>query len=154
MEEAGSAIITSQELQATDPDTDDLKIFFMVNAFPMRGELLVNGSVVNNFSQSDVINNLVVYRHGVEEIGVKEVHDFFNLTLSDDLQRQPMGETPRIGTVKPYTSYKLPPFYMQKKLSKEIFVMIGDATQFNFFPMDYPRAQQCKNISVVVVLVW
>ena len=74
----------------------------------MRGELLVNGSVVNNFSQSDVINNLVVYRHGVEEIGVKEAHDFFNLTLSDDLQRQSMGETPRIG--KPYTTYKLPHF--------------------------------------------
>ena len=43
---------------------------------------------------------------------------------------------------------------MHKKLSKEIFVMIGDAIQFNFFPMDYTRAQQCTNISVVVVLVW
>lgn len=40
---------------------------------------------------------------------------------------------------------------MHKKLSKEIFVMIGDATQFNFLLMDYPRTQQCKNIIVVVV---
>lgn len=99
MEEAGSAIVTSQELQATDPDTDDLKIFFMVNAFPMRGELLVNGSVVNNFTQSDVINNLVVYRHGVEEIGVKETQDFFNLTLSDDLQIHTTSESHRIGKI-------------------------------------------------------
>ena len=99
VEEAGSAIITSQELQATDPDTDDLKIFFMVNAFPMRGELLVNGSVVNNFTQSDVMNNLVVYRHDVEEIGLKEAQDFFNLTLSDDLQRHTMGESQKIGKI-------------------------------------------------------
>jgi hypothetical protein len=102
VEEAGSAIITSQELQATDPDTDDLKLVFMVNAFPKRGELLVNGSVVNNFTQSDVINNLVVYRHDVEEIGVKEAHDFFNLTLSDDPQGHIMGESRRIGNIMCY----------------------------------------------------
>jgi hypothetical protein len=99
VEEAGSAIITSHELQATDPDTDDRKLFFMVNAFPRRGELLVNGSVVNNFTQSDVINNLVVYRHDVEEIGVKEAYDFFNLTLSDDPQGYITEESHKIGKI-------------------------------------------------------
>ena len=94
MEEAGSAFITNQELQATDPDTDDLKLLFLVTAFPSHGQLLVNGTEVNNFTQSDVLRNFVVYSHGVEEIGVEEAHDFFNLTLSDDPQGR---EAHRIG---------------------------------------------------------
>ncbi len=77
----------------------------MVNAFPRRGELLVNGSVVNNFTQSDVINNLVVYRHDVEEIGVTEAHDFFNLTLSDHPLGHIIGESRRIGNNMCYVAH-------------------------------------------------
>lgn len=97
VEEAGSATITSEDLQATDADTDDLKLFFMVNSFPKRGELLVNGKIANNFSQGDVNNGLVTYRHDMSEIGVNEVVDFFNLTLSDDPDSHMVGGTHSIG---------------------------------------------------------
>lgn len=96
VEEGGSATVTSKVLQATDPDTDDLELFFMVNSFPKRGELLVNGKVANNFTQEDVVNGVVTYRHDMSEIGVNEVQDFFNLTLSDDSQDH-FGGTRSIG---------------------------------------------------------
>lgn len=97
VEEAGSATITSKELQATDPDSDDLKLFFMVNSLPKRGELLVNGKVANNFSQEDIINQQVTYRHDMSEIGVNEVQDFFNLTLSDAPEDHVFGGAHSIG---------------------------------------------------------
>lgn len=102
VEEGGSAVISNQELQATDPDTDDLKLFFMVNSFPRLGELLVNGSVVNNFTQSAVVNDMVLYVHDGKEIGVSEAYDYFNLTLSDDPQGRTLGESRATGTIITY----------------------------------------------------
>ncbi|KAE8627259.1 hypothetical protein XENTR_v10006920 [Xenopus tropicalis] len=81
--EGGSAEITSNVIQGTDADTDDLMLTFIVEDPPLYGEILVNGFPAERFSQRDIIDGSVVYSHTSGEIGLQKIEDSFNLTLSD-----------------------------------------------------------------------
>ncbi|KAG8452768.1 hypothetical protein GDO86_004527 [Hymenochirus boettgeri] len=81
--EGGSTEITSSIIQGTDVDTDDLMLTFIVEDPPVNGEILVDGIPAERFSQRDVIDGSVVYRHTSGEIGQQKIEDSFNLTLSD-----------------------------------------------------------------------
>uniref|UniRef100_A0A8C5P888 FRAS1 related extracellular matrix 3 n=1 Tax=Leptobrachium leishanense TaxID=445787 RepID=A0A8C5P888_9ANUR len=81
--ERGETEITSNVLQGTDPDTDDLMLTFIIEEPPRMGEILVNGVPSERFSQQDILNGMVVYVHTSGEIGQHKMHDNFNLSISD-----------------------------------------------------------------------
>ncbi|XP_063776484.1 FRAS1-related extracellular matrix protein 3 [Pseudophryne corroboree] len=81
--ERGETEITTNVIQGTDPDTDDLILTFIVEEPPQRGEILVNGVPAERFSQQDLLNGDVMYAHTAGEIGLHRQQDFFNLTMSD-----------------------------------------------------------------------
>ena len=75
--------ISSQELRARDPDTDDLDLIFTVEGGPYQGVVVVDGRPRTAFRQRDVVEGRVYYRHTAGEIGQTEQVDVFNLTVSD-----------------------------------------------------------------------
>ncbi|XP_061596739.1 FRAS1-related extracellular matrix protein 2-like [Cololabis saira] len=81
--ENGATEITTNVIQGHDDDTDDLQLTFIVEDPPILGEILVNGLPAKRFTQADVINGVVVYRHTSGEIGLTSLQDGFNLTLTD-----------------------------------------------------------------------
>ncbi|XP_051896776.1 FRAS1-related extracellular matrix protein 3 [Pristis pectinata] len=81
--ENGATEITTNVIQGTDEDTDDLMLTFIVENPPKLGEILVNGLPVERFTQEDIISGSVVYAHTNGEIGTQRKQDSFNLTISD-----------------------------------------------------------------------
>ncbi|XP_061595611.1 FRAS1-related extracellular matrix protein 2-like [Cololabis saira] len=81
--ENGATEITTNVIQGHDDDTDDLQLTFIVEDPPILGEILVSGLPAKRFTQADVINGVVVYRHTSGEIGLSSLQDGFNLTLTD-----------------------------------------------------------------------
>uniref|UniRef100_A0A674K9Q8 FRAS1-related extracellular matrix protein 2 n=1 Tax=Terrapene triunguis TaxID=2587831 RepID=A0A674K9Q8_9SAUR len=81
--ENGAAEITTNVIQGTDEDTDDLMLTFIVEDPPQHGDILVQGMPAERFSQRDLLDGAVVYAHTGGEIGLLPKEDTFNLTLSD-----------------------------------------------------------------------
>ncbi|XP_071950665.1 extracellular matrix protein 3-like [Antedon mediterranea] len=81
--EGSSSLITSNILSASDPDTEDLMLMFIISAQPKKGVIENGGLQVNSFTQQDVVNGFISYRHTSGEIGPTMASDSFNLTLSD-----------------------------------------------------------------------
>ncbi|XP_006002942.1 FRAS1-related extracellular matrix protein 3 [Latimeria chalumnae] len=81
--ENGATEITTNVIQGTDEDTDDLRLTFIVEEAPKLGEIIVNGVPSERFTQQDIINGVVVYAHTSGEIGPQKQYDSFNLTISD-----------------------------------------------------------------------
>lgn len=81
--ENGATEITTNLIQGRDDDTDDLRLTFIVEDPPLMGEILVKGVPTTKFTQTDIINGVVVYAHTGGEIGLTSQQDGFNLTLSD-----------------------------------------------------------------------
>ncbi|GCB76108.1 hypothetical protein scyTo_0015428 [Scyliorhinus torazame] len=81
--ENGATEITTNVIQGTDEDTDDLRLTFIVEDQPKLGHILVNGIPSERFTQQDIINGAVIYTHTNGEIGLQKREDSFNLTLTD-----------------------------------------------------------------------
>ncbi|XP_033106902.1 extracellular matrix protein 3-like [Anneissia japonica] len=81
--EGSSSLITSNILSASDPDTEDLMLMFIVDSPPKKGVIENGGVQVNSFTQQDIVNGFISYRHTGGEIGPTMAEDSFNLTLSD-----------------------------------------------------------------------
>ncbi|XP_074843128.1 FRAS1-related extracellular matrix protein 2 isoform X2 [Carettochelys insculpta] len=81
--EDGAVEITTNIIQGTDEDTDDLMLTFIVEDPPQHGSILVQGVPAERFSQRDLLDGAVVYAHTGGEIGLFPKEDTFNLTLSD-----------------------------------------------------------------------
>lgn len=81
--EGQATTISTNNLQASDPDTEELMLTFIVEKPPNEGILLRNGHPSDRFTQSDIIDGLVQYQHTGGEIGTKKKTDSFVLMLSD-----------------------------------------------------------------------
>lgn len=81
--EDSSSLITSNILSASDPDTEDLRLTFILDRPPSEGVIENNGFPVQRFTQQDIVNGYIRYRHIGGEIGLVKRDDSFNLTLSD-----------------------------------------------------------------------
>lgn len=61
--EGGEVGITPEHIFATDADSDDLKLLFLIAREPQHGVVRKAGIDVDRFSQEDVISGAVTYKH-------------------------------------------------------------------------------------------
>lgn len=81
--EGDEAVITSNVLAATDEDTDDGTLVFLIVKQPKYGILQLNGNPTTKFTQKDVSDNIVKYIHTSGEIGPKSIKDSVTFIVSD-----------------------------------------------------------------------
>nr|XP_044612742.1 FRAS1-related extracellular matrix protein 1 isoform X5 [Equus asinus] len=81
--EGNEVIITSEYIFATDIDSDDLKLMFVIARGPQHGVVRRAGVTVDQFSQGDVISGAVTYKHTGGEIGLVPCFDTITLVVSD-----------------------------------------------------------------------
>ncbi|XP_002915978.2 FRAS1-related extracellular matrix protein 1 isoform X13 [Ailuropoda melanoleuca] len=81
--EGEEVVITSEYIFATDVDSDDLKLTFVIVREPQHGVVRKAGVAVDQFSQRDVIAGAVTYRHTGGEIGLLPCFDTITLVVSD-----------------------------------------------------------------------
>lgn len=61
--EGDEVVITSEYISATDADSDDLRLMFVIARAPQHGLVRKGGVTVDRFSQGDVISGAVTYKH-------------------------------------------------------------------------------------------
>ncbi|KAJ6662587.1 hypothetical protein lerEdw1_011724 [Lerista edwardsae] len=81
--EGGRVVITAEYLYATDADSDDSRLTYMIARVPTHGEIQKDGFVVDVFSQHDVVQESISYVHTGGEIGYKYIMDTVTLVISD-----------------------------------------------------------------------
>eukprot|EP00118_Oscarella_pearsei_P004303 m.18164 g.18164 ORF g.18164 m.18164 type:complete len:3072 (+) comp27610_c0_seq1:382-9597(+) len=95
VEENGIAVITPEIITATDVDSNDFRLRFVVVRPPTKGEIQVSGIPADSFTQEDLINGLVTYVHTAGEIGINEDTDNFTLDINDTSTDVPGGNVLR-----------------------------------------------------------
>ncbi|CAL1590665.1 unnamed protein product [Knipowitschia caucasica] len=81
--EGEEAAITAEHLHATDADSDNSSLAFLIARQPYHGVVLRRGGVVDRFTQADVTAGAVVYRHTGLEIGLTSRRDTITFVVSD-----------------------------------------------------------------------
>nr|XP_045009957.1 FRAS1-related extracellular matrix protein 1 isoform X4 [Jaculus jaculus] len=81
--EGGEVTITPEYVFATDVDSDDMKLMFVIVRAPGHGVVRKAGITVDRFSQGDVISETVTYKHTGGEIGQMPCFDTITLVVSD-----------------------------------------------------------------------
>ncbi|XP_071380336.1 FRAS1-related extracellular matrix protein 1b [Centroberyx affinis] len=82
-EEGGRVQVTVDYLSATDRDSDDSRLTYMLARSPSRGELQRAGLTADKFSQQDLLQGNIYYVHTGGEIGPEPVSDTVTLIISD-----------------------------------------------------------------------
>ncbi|NXC17073.1 FREM1 protein, partial [Corythaeola cristata] len=81
--EGEEVVLSSDYIYATDADTDDMKLMFMLARQPYHGVVRKAGIAVDHFSQADVISGLVTYKHTSGETGLIPSIDVLTFVISD-----------------------------------------------------------------------
>ncbi|XP_016405558.1 FRAS1-related extracellular matrix protein 1a [Sinocyclocheilus rhinocerous] len=81
--EGQEVLITIEYICATDPDSDDSTLMYMIARQPYHGVVQRNGIIVDRFIQADVTAGLISYRHTGQEIGLQPRHDVVTFVISD-----------------------------------------------------------------------
>ncbi|KAK5610326.1 hypothetical protein CRENBAI_006856, partial [Crenichthys baileyi] len=81
--EGEEIIITSEYIYATDTDSDNKSLVFLIARQPYHGVVLRNSVVVDRFIQADVTAGIIAYRHTGLEIGLTPRHDTITFVISD-----------------------------------------------------------------------
>ncbi|MBN3307306.1 FREM1 protein, partial [Amia calva] len=81
--EGGQVLITAEYLYATDADSDDARLTYMLGRTPAHGVVQKAGVTVDKFSQLDVVQRLISYVHTGGEIGPSPIPDTVTLIVSD-----------------------------------------------------------------------
>ncbi|XP_061834466.1 FRAS1-related extracellular matrix protein 1b [Nerophis lumbriciformis] len=82
-QEGGRVQVTADYLSATDRDSEDARLTYMLARRPARGELQRAGQPADKFSQEDLLQGHVYYVHTGGEIGPRAVSDTVTLIISD-----------------------------------------------------------------------
>lgn len=61
--EGAEVVLSSEYIYATDADSDDMELMFMLARQPCHGVVRKAGIAVDRFSQADVTAGLVTYKH-------------------------------------------------------------------------------------------
>ncbi|CAL8326972.1 unnamed protein product [Lota lota] len=81
--EGREAVITVEYLYATDADSDDGSLTYLIARQPYHGVVLRAGAIVDRFVQADLAAGAVSYKHTGLEIGLKPRHDTVTFVVSD-----------------------------------------------------------------------
>lgn len=81
--EGGEVTITPEYIFATDADSNDSELLFLIAREPQHGVVSKAGLRVDRFSQGDVISGAVTYKHTGGEIGLEPCFDTVVLVVSD-----------------------------------------------------------------------
>lgn len=81
--EGSEALITSSVLSATDVDTDDKNLVFLIIKQPKHGLMQLNNRPATKFTQENVKDQLVKYIHTGGEIGTAIMKDSVTFIVSD-----------------------------------------------------------------------
>ncbi|XP_074053635.1 FRAS1-related extracellular matrix protein 1 isoform X1 [Macrotis lagotis] len=81
--EGEEVVITSDHVYATDMDSDDSKLLFMIARQPHHGVVRKSGVTVDQFTQGDIDAGTVTYKHTSGEIGMAPCFDTITLVVSD-----------------------------------------------------------------------
>ncbi|KAL2079429.1 hypothetical protein ACEWY4_025173 [Coilia grayii] len=81
--EGQEVVISVEFLYATDADSEDDQLTYMIARQPYYGVVQRNSLVVDRFTQADIIAGIISYRHTGQEIGLKPRYDTITLVISD-----------------------------------------------------------------------
>ncbi|NXS09219.1 FREM1 protein, partial [Neodrepanis coruscans] len=81
--EGEEVVLSSEYIYATDADSDDMKLVFVLSRQPYHGVVRKAGIAVDHFSQADVIAGLITYKHTSGEVGLTPSIDTLTLIVSD-----------------------------------------------------------------------
>ncbi|XP_068611805.1 FRAS1-related extracellular matrix protein 1a [Brachionichthys hirsutus] len=81
--EGQEVVITAEFLCATDADSDDNSLSFLIARQPHHGVVLRHGVIVDGFIQADVSAGVIRYKHTGLEIGLAPRHDAITVVISD-----------------------------------------------------------------------
>ncbi|XP_072853810.2 FRAS1-related extracellular matrix protein 1 isoform X2 [Pogona vitticeps] len=81
--EGGRVFITTEYLYATDADSDDSRLIYMIARLPKHGVIKKDNLVVDRFSQYDLTQGSISYVHTGGEIGHKHIMDSVTFIISD-----------------------------------------------------------------------
>ncbi|KAI1888531.1 hypothetical protein AGOR_G00186130 [Albula goreensis] len=81
--EGQEVIITTEYIYATDNDSDDSRLSYMIARQPYHGVVRKNGFVVDRFIQADIIAGIITYKHTGGEIGRSPRYDVITFVISD-----------------------------------------------------------------------
>ncbi|XP_030635867.1 FRAS1-related extracellular matrix protein 1a isoform X3 [Chanos chanos] len=89
--EGQEVVITIEYICATDADSDDSRLSYMIARQPYYGVVQRNGVVVDRFTQADIMAGIITYKHTGQEIGLIPRYDTITFVISD-------GETEPISS--------------------------------------------------------
>uniref|UniRef100_A0A6Q2ZAF0 C-type lectin domain-containing protein n=1 Tax=Esox lucius TaxID=8010 RepID=A0A6Q2ZAF0_ESOLU len=81
--EGQEVIITVEYIYATDVDSDDGGLTYMIARQPHHGVVRKNAVVVDRFVQADIVAGIITYKHTGAEIGLSPRHDTITFVISD-----------------------------------------------------------------------
>ncbi|XP_042191644.1 FRAS1-related extracellular matrix protein 1b [Callorhinchus milii] len=81
--EGEKVTITTEYLHATDMDSDDMRLNYMIARAPSYGAVQRGGVTVDKFSQLDISRGLISYWHTGGEIGYSSLVDTVTVIVSD-----------------------------------------------------------------------
>ncbi|XP_069098697.1 FRAS1-related extracellular matrix protein 3 [Pleurodeles waltl] len=151
--ENGETEITSNVIQGTDPDTDDLMLTFIVEEPPRMGDILVNGVPSERFTQQDIISGLVVYSHTKGEIGLQKQHDSFNLTISDLSDEWVIGGNKVQGVRVQVTILPVDSVAPEVTVGTQFTVLEGDKNLFTLQNLDAEDVDTPKDDILCTIIV-
>ncbi|KAK2860526.1 hypothetical protein Q7C36_004692 [Tachysurus vachellii] len=82
--EGQEVVITIEYISATDADSDDNKLVYLIARQPYHGVVLKNGIVVDRFFQEDIEARIISYKHTGLEVGLLPRHDTITFVISDE----------------------------------------------------------------------
>ncbi|XP_047425059.1 FRAS1-related extracellular matrix protein 1a isoform X2 [Mugil cephalus] len=81
--EGQEIVITAEYIYATDADSDNGSLVFLIARQPYHGVVLRSGVVVDRFVQADITAGIITYKHTGLEIGLSPRHDTITFVISD-----------------------------------------------------------------------
>ncbi|XP_040887458.1 FRAS1-related extracellular matrix protein 1a [Toxotes jaculatrix] len=81
--EGQEIVITAEYIYASDADSDNSTLAFLIARQPYHGVVLRNGVVVDRFIQADITAGMITYRHTGAEIGLTPRRDTVTFVVSD-----------------------------------------------------------------------
>ncbi|GFY59296.1 FRAS1-related extracellular matrix protein 1 [Trichonephila inaurata madagascariensis] len=76
-------LMTHHVLAATDVDTEDLSLYFILTEAPQFGNVVHDKRKTNRFTQKDIANKEVFYVHNSQEIGPNPKEDSMTFIVTD-----------------------------------------------------------------------